>query len=158
MSDFELADVLKDPAETRTLSVDFFNLCAKFWEPNKPYAISATVRPAAGNGLEYVAGGAGTSSSKEPRWPTTAGQTVVDGSITWTAQAASTASLNVPSSPSVSVSPSGLTAGSVTIADTTRVTAALSNGTEGQAYLLTVSATINGKVRARNITVQVQKR
>lgn len=157
MSDFELSDVEKDPAEERTIAVDLLALCAKFWEPSKPYSAASTVRPTSSTGFEYVAT-AGTSGSKEPRWPTVAGQTVIDGSVTWTAQAASTASLNVPTVPAVPVTPSGLTVAGISIADTTRILATFSGGTDGQDYEAAFTATINGNVRVRRVLVKVRKR
>lgn len=67
---------------------------ARLWLPNQPFAETVAVRPndRLPTGLEYVASG-GNSSGKEPKWPTVAGQTVVDGPITWTAQAISNGSL-----------------------------------------------------------------
>lgn len=158
MSDYELPDQVKDPGEVRNISVEFFNLCARFWEPNKPFSTSTVVRPSVGNGLEYVATTGGTTKSVEPRWPTTVGQSVVDGSVTWQAQAASASSLNVPSAPAVTATPSGITASSVSVVDSTRLVFTLSGGTEGQSYELAISATINGNVRMRRMTVNVQRR
>ncbi len=43
------------------------------------------VRPSTANGFYYYCSGAGTSDSVEPTWPTTVGDTVIDGSVTWTA-------------------------------------------------------------------------
>ena len=43
-----------------------------------------TVTPITKNGRKYICTGAGTSGGTEPAWPTTLGQTVADGTATWT--------------------------------------------------------------------------
>lgn len=47
------------------------------------YAEQAFVIPASPNGFIYIASVAGVSGAPEPTWPTTVGNTVVDGGVTW---------------------------------------------------------------------------
>jgi hypothetical protein len=73
------------------------------WEPYLPYAAAVAIRPSqpdAQTGLQYSSSG-GQSGSQEPAWPDEVGDTVLDGTITWTAEALSTASLNDQISASV---------------------------------------------------------
>jgi hypothetical protein len=54
------------------------------WAATTVYVLNSFVRPTVGNTLRYEATTAGTSGATEPVWPTTAGATVVDGTVTWT--------------------------------------------------------------------------
>ena len=57
------------------------------WSASTSYAIGSAVRPSVDrNGFTYQCTTAGTSGASEPVWPTTAGQTVTDGSVVWTAR------------------------------------------------------------------------
>lgn len=47
------------------------------------YAVGDVVRPATGNGFVYQATSAGTTAGSIPTYPTTIGQTVADGGVTW---------------------------------------------------------------------------
>jgi Ca2+-binding RTX toxin-like protein len=53
------------------------------WAPTKAYALNDLVQAAPG--LLAKATAAGTSGATTPAWPTTAGGTVTDGTVTWTA-------------------------------------------------------------------------
>ena len=57
------------------------------WAATTAYSIIQAVRPSTPNGLLYTCSVAGTSAGTEPTWPTTYGDTVVDGGVTWTAVA-----------------------------------------------------------------------
>jgi hypothetical protein len=55
------------------------------WQATFNYAVGDVVEPVTPNGFLYQAtADAGNSGGAEPTWPTTLGQTVVDGGITWT--------------------------------------------------------------------------
>lgn len=55
-----------------------------YWEPSTVYPANSTVQPNPPNGFYYKSSGGGTSGSSAPAWPVIAGQTVSDGSVTWT--------------------------------------------------------------------------
>ena len=58
------------------------------WAAGTAYDLDDTARPAVDrNGFTYRCTTAGTSGASEPVWPTTAGETVNDGTAVWTAYA-----------------------------------------------------------------------
>lgn len=57
------------------------------WQASTVYALNDYARTTAKNGYKYqvtAGSGAMTSAASEPTWPTTIGQTVTDGDLTWT--------------------------------------------------------------------------
>lgn len=64
-----------------------FNLTA--WAAATAYSLGAVRRPTVANGYRYEVTVAGTShAATEPTWPTTVGNTVTDGTVTWICRAA----------------------------------------------------------------------
>ncbi len=57
------------------------------WQASTAYVVNAQVMPIPPNGqiFQVETGGAGTSGTTPPAWPTTTGGTVTDGGVTWTA-------------------------------------------------------------------------
>ena len=55
------------------------------WVASTAYAVGAKCQPSVHNGWQYVCTVAGTSGSSAPTWPTTVGNTVTDGTVTWKA-------------------------------------------------------------------------
>ncbi len=53
------------------------------WQASTAYASGDKVVPSAPNGYHYQCTAAGQSGASAPTWPTTAGQTVGDGTATW---------------------------------------------------------------------------
>lgn len=53
------------------------------WQASTAYVLDDEVRTTAKNGFKYKATVAGTTGASEPTWPTTVGNTVVDGTVTW---------------------------------------------------------------------------
>lgn len=93
--------VCKTEGETKPWGFDYagydqdsgtWGFLSRVWAPGAVYGTDETVRPSLPTGLQYVST-AGQSGAFEPRWPTTIGGTVTDGSITWTAEAISNDSL-----------------------------------------------------------------
>ena len=129
----------QDPAETLNYAAEFAQHCAYIRESDTDYAMGAHVRPAAATGYQYVATAGGHSGTKEPRWPTTVGGTVVDGSVTWTCEAFAVSSLLRTVSSAGWGSDTGLTVGTQVLTGT-RSTVNISGGTLGQTYLVRCAA------------------
>lgn len=53
------------------------------WSRRKPFGRNSVVKPTTGNGRFYTAQAGGVSAAHEPEWPTTPGETVMDGTIVW---------------------------------------------------------------------------
>ncbi len=75
----ELADCLSDLYESPDATLQ-----STVHANNTAYALYQTTEPATRNGYRYRCTVAGTSGSSPPTWPTTIGNTVVDGTVTWT--------------------------------------------------------------------------
>jgi hypothetical protein len=59
------------------------------WEPETAYDVGDRVQPTTPNGYVYECTSAGTTNNTEPTFPTGAiGDTVVDGTVTWTLRSA----------------------------------------------------------------------
>jgi len=57
------------------------------WVGLTAYGLGVFVRPTVENGFRYEATTAGTTAAGEPAWPLVLGNTVVDGTVTWTCRA-----------------------------------------------------------------------
>lgn len=117
------------------------------WLANTPFPAAALVRPSDGNGtgFAYQASGAGETGENEPAWPTTAGQTVVDGSITWTADVPPAAGQDTISSVTwVQSNPpdATLTLGSQSH-NSFAVTGYVGGGTSGKVYTIVITITMS---------------
>lgn len=110
------------------------------WSANTPFPALIRVRPsteALQTGLEYESSGGQSNGANEPRWPTTAGRTVREGSITWTAVALSTGSLLETISNSDWDVPTGLIGsdeGTISNEGQQSTEIALTEGTPGETY------------------------
>lgn len=147
----------KDPGETLDYTAEFDSHCARLREPNTDYALNAIVLSQRATGFEYKATTAGRSGTPEPRWPVTAGQTVTDGSVVWTAQAVTAGSLLRALSSASWSSDTGITVGSPTTAGT-RSTVMISGGTEGQDYdVLCTGTCSDGTYPVVSFTIKVRR-
>jgi hypothetical protein len=68
------------------------------WKALTARAANDYAFPTADNGFAYRAS-AGTTAAGEPAWPTVEGATVVDGTVTWTCEAAFRATFSIASTP-----------------------------------------------------------
>lgn len=63
------------------------------WAPVTAYVPGQVVRPVTSPGLLYRCAAGGTSGATVPAWPVSAGLTVTDGTVTWTAAGAGAVAL-----------------------------------------------------------------
>lgn len=68
---------------TKTITYTVANSWGTVAAVSTAYGAGDVVRPVTGNTYLYRAIAAGTSGATAPTWPTTVGQTVVDGGVTW---------------------------------------------------------------------------
>lgn len=148
ISEFDSAELKEqDPDDKQDYCVRFEPECANYREPNTPYSTNARVRPKKATGLQYIATSGGRSGAEEPRWSETIGQTVKDGSVTWTAEALADTSLKRTVSTVTWSADTGLTIAGQVIEDT-NAKAFISGGTLGQTYLVRAQATLSDGAKA----------
>lgn len=145
----------KTETEVWKATVDFARSLEEVWQPGRAIAVSSFVRPTAPNGFEYEATTGGQTGRREPRWPDTVGQTVVDGSVTWTCRAFSTAATDTIQSINLISSDSALTLGATTETGTeTEFT--ISGGEDGGRYEVSVECTsVGGELIEYKLPVRV---
>jgi hypothetical protein len=148
----------KDPAESMDVVLDLAQWCANFWLPNEQFTLNEYARPNTPTGFSYQATTAGTSGAREPRWPTTLGATVNDGSVVWTCTAAGVNGFNALSAPGAVSEPTGLTIGSISVSETTKILATYSGGTHGYDYAAVFTFTLRGISRVARQLVRVRRR
>lgn len=124
--------------------IELVDALARKWLANQPYAAGVRVRPAArpGTGFEYESSGGQSNGKKEPAWPTVLGQSVLDGSITWTCVALSHASLIWRIAGVTYEAPIGITNHAQPYLDepgAQQIPIEVSGGTAGETYDLIVS-------------------
>lgn len=153
---FVFDTIQKDPAESKPVELNLFRWCANYWRPNEQFSAAESVRPTTPTGFAYQGSG-GTSGAKEPRWPLVLGAVVTDGSIVWTCTAAAANGLNAITAPGGTSDPTGLTIGSVSASETTKILATYSGGTEGQDYDAVYTFTLNSVTRVARQRVEIRK-
>lgn len=148
-------DVTKTPTEALKLVADFSqHATRRVRQPAMAYALGVRVQPALANGFQYQATIEGTSATREPRWPEVAGQTVRDGSVTWTAEAVSGSSLERTLS-SVAWDAGGITLGTP-VTSGQESYALASGGTLGQQYEVTCHGTMSDStIKAVSWTITI---
>lgn len=95
---------------------DWAGECAYYWEAGKGYALNEVMRPSDPTGFEGKATAAGQSGADEPKWRGKGlGDTVADGSLTWTLQKMSGSSLRKTIASQVWTAPAGFTVDGPTV-------------------------------------------
>jgi len=84
--------VFSSPSTYTQISINNIAL----WTASTAHIVNDLVRPTTSTGLIYRCTVAGTGSATEPTWPTTAGGSVTDGTITWVAEEFAFPSPHVP--------------------------------------------------------------
>jgi hypothetical protein len=148
----------QDPSEKLDYTVDFEHALTRFRLPDANYSAGVKVRSQLAPGFQFSSSG-GHTSNKEPRWPTAIGGTVQDGSITWTAEALTTASLTstVSGTPAWTVDNAAITIGSPSIVGQAG-TAFLSGGQDGQTFQALCTATMaDGRIMVGVIKLSIMR-
>lgn len=144
--EIDVFDVSQPAGGSYPRFVDVSDRSTPKWDENLPVAANSLIRPTKGNGTGFVyhAGGAGQTGENEPAWPTVAGGTVTDGSITWTAQAPPAAGQDAIASVVWSqVSPPDATLTISGQSNTTLVAQAnIGGGTSGKTYTVRAQVTM----------------
>jgi len=83
MSDVE--DIFGIENVRKWADLDNQGILPEAWEAETEYEATDYVRPSTATGLMFYPSTPGKSSTTEPTWPDGAGETVVDGEVTWTA-------------------------------------------------------------------------
>jgi hypothetical protein len=147
-----LKSITKSVDEELILEFEFARELEHKWRSGRQYALNTYVRPTVLNGLEYKVTTAGQSAEREPKWPTTVGETVQDGSVVWTAQTFADNASDSISSQTVTTD-AGLTISG--IAQTgTRVSAKVAAGT-GRHVVVCQVTTASGEVLELEVAVVI---
>jgi hypothetical protein len=156
-TDYRFRPVTKDPAETRSVTLSFYAMCANFWVANEQFEVSEIVRPPGRpTGFAYQASG-GTSGAREPAWPRRLGGTVTDGSVTWTAIAAGVNGLlPIEDEPQADEETNTLSMGTPIVVESVKVLVDYTGGVDGEDYVVKYTIVVNGKTRVARQLVRVR--
>lgn len=147
----------KDPDVAATYSIDLHAVIVTDAARAQDFVVNSFVRPPFETGFYYEATTAGRTSAHFPiRWPRTAGETVQDGSVVWTARHPSSSTLPSISAVSWTV-PAGLTLDTQSegafLANVT-----LSGGVDGEDYEVTARVTMSdSRIVEQSIIVPVRQ-
>jgi hypothetical protein len=149
----------KDAASTLPVSIDCYSAVANTRRPNEQYDTGEYVRPELPNGFAYAAvqSGTGLTGLRPPRWPTTVGQQVGDGSVTWECAAPDTHGLSSLSIVSIESDPAGLVIDAQSVNEGTKIHANYSSGVVGQMYDVVFTILIDGLTFVARQTVNISR-
>ena len=131
--------VCQGPQSVLDYAFDLTERFAILRQPNYPYASGAHVRSfEGGTGWQFQSSGGVTNGDEfEPDWPIESGDTVVDGSLTWTAEAITFDSLRYRIDSVTWTAPDGITLTNEQVIDQPamqEVRVTLAGGTAGEKY------------------------
>jgi len=152
-----MADFTKSEAEVAHIIAKWGRFLEYQWQEMVEQGLSSYVRPTKHNGFEYECTTAGYTSSVQPVWPLTIGDTVADGSVVWTCRAYDVNATDKLSSVAWTV-PAGLTAGTV-VTDLLNSNQPVSGGgaVSGVVHSLVCKAvTTDGRTEEQIITVEME--
>lgn len=131
----------KHPDETLDYAVDFEEECVRQWQAWQDFATGVCIRvfrPGQASGYEFRASTGGRSGGRHPAFLT--GQPVIDGSVIWTPQAISSASLlrSIAGTP-IWTADAGVTVSGESVSDF-KALAKIGGGTDAEDYSVEVTA------------------
>ncbi len=127
-------------SERITYKFDFARALEQVWNPGFPYSLTQYVRPSIPNGFEYECTDAGQTDQQEPDWPRQIGETIEDGTVTWTARDFGVNASDTIVTREIEVD-TGLTLIGSSLDGSTRVTVTVEGGSKGQSYMVTCKVT-----------------
>ena len=86
-------EAVQRPGNKLVYATDWTERIANLWTPGTLIAANSTIRVKPVTGFQYSSTAGGLTGKTAPAWPTTIGQTVLDGSVTWVCAAVDTTSL-----------------------------------------------------------------
>jgi hypothetical protein len=147
------------PDERVLVRFDWYPMLANFWNRDTVYPLNSYVRARNQSMLAYQATTGGVSGPTEPPWPVVEGGTIYDGTVIWTAIAASTYGVSVPSTPVVAVTPAGLTLGTPTLVDgespSSVVQVLIQGGVTNTRYRVTCQISVGSEIFKGTLIVPV---
>jgi hypothetical protein len=129
----------QDPEANLDYRADFRSHCVRSREAGIEYASNTRVEVS--TGFQYNATIGGTTAREEPRWTRVVGQTVKDGSITWTCEVPNGAAIQRTLT-AATWTGEGLTISSP-VNDQTSSRVFIGGGVEGQIYEVACEATFS---------------
>jgi hypothetical protein len=148
--------------ETFPVTLSCFGICAEYWAANEQYDVGDFVWPAKPLGfvLECTGPvGGGRSGATEPKSKgKVAGDTVSDGSVTWTLRVPDNVNGIRPITSVEATGPAGITISSPVISENTKVLVDYMSTAVDETFEVVLSITIGGRVRVCRQEVHVAEK
>jgi len=144
--------------DVNTFGIDWAKWLKKPWRAGQLVTVGAVIRPRTPNGYQLTATVGGQSGNVEPIWPTTIGQTIVDGSVTWAVEALDLTSLSATVVSAQWQVPTGVAVDGQSLSG--QIVSAVLDVTQavvGQTYTVNVPTTMSdGEVKTGRIVLKVR--